>query len=133
MGRAYYVRVSSIDESELEMFYGKSNEILDYIGAKERENIWNNADFTGLSVLHKKGLVQANRVMLGFQLDISERLKQSEIKRFETLKPQYVLLSSKIENEKDLFNVKRIKENYMLMDKVEIGRKLYVYKKCRNW
>jgi hypothetical protein len=71
--------------------------------------------------------------MLGFQLDISERLKQSEIKRFETLKPQYVLLSSKIENEKDLFNVKRIKENYMLMDKVEIGRKLYVYKKCRNW
>jgi hypothetical protein len=133
LGRACYIHVSSIDESELESFYAKSNQILDKIEAKDKEKIWNNADFTGLSVLYKNGIVQANRVMLCFQLEISDRLKQSEIKRFETIKPPYVLLSSKIEDEKDLFNVERIKENYILIDKVELGGKLYVYKKIRNW
>lgn len=132
LGRPFYYIIKS-DEGDIELFYKKSNELLDKIEAKERGNIWNNADFTGLSVLQKNGLIQANRVMLCFQLDISEKLRQDEIRRFETKKPQYVFLTSRIENLDDLYNFKRIKENYMLMGQVETGGRLYVYKKYKNW
>ena len=93
LGRPFYYIIKS-DEGDIELFYKQSNELLDKIEAKERGNIWNNADFTGLSVLQKNGLIQANRVMLCFQLDISEKLRQDEIRRFETKKPQYVFFYS---------------------------------------
>ena len=132
LGRPFYYIIKS-DEGDIELFYKKSNELLDKIEAKERGNIWNNADFTGLSVLQKNGLVQANRVMLCFQLDISEKLRQDEIRRFETKKPQYVFLTNRIEKLNDLYNARKIKENYMLMGQVETGGRLYVYKRYRNW
>ena len=132
LGRPFYYIIKS-NESDSEVFYNKSDELLYKVEAKEKGNIWNNADFTGLSVLQKNGLVQANRVMLGFQLDISEKLRQDEISRFEAKKPQYVLLSSRIENSNDLYNASRIKENYMLIGQVETGGRLYLYKKYKNW
>jgi hypothetical protein len=132
LGRPFCDRINS-KEYDLEVFYQKSNEILDKIETDEKGKIWNNADFTGLSVLHKKGLIQVNRAVLGFHLDMFEKLKQDEINKFETIKPRYVLLSSKIENYDFLYNASRIKENYILMDQVETGGRLYVYKKYRNW
>ena len=133
LGRPFIDRIRQTNEGDLVLFYKRSSEIINKIEVEERGNIWNNAEFWGLSVLQKEGLVQANRVMLGFQLDISDKLKQSEIKRFETMKPQYVLLLCKIEDDDELYNARRIKENYLLMAKVETGGKLYVYKKYRNW
>lgn len=132
LGRPFYYRLRA-NESELAIFYQKTNEILDKIETEEKGNIWNNADFTGLSVLHKKGFIQANRAVLGFHLDMFEKIRQDEITKFETMKPRYILLSGKVENNEDLYNAKRIKENYLLLDKIETGGRLYVYKKYKDW
>lgn len=56
-----------------------------------QESIWNSASFDGVTVLHRNGLIQANRVMLSFQMLISEELKQSEKKRFVQVSPACII------------------------------------------
>lgn len=132
LGKPFIDRIRS-NEDELAVFYQRAHEIMSHMGAEERGRIWNHAHFTGLSVLQKEGLTQANRVMLDFQWEISEKLKQGELERFETIKPPYVFMTTKIEDEPNLYDTKRIVENYELMEQVEVGARLFVYKKVRNW
>lgn len=116
-------------------FYNEASIVIDKIPRAERNDIWNYADFTGLAVLHKNNLIQANRVIIPFQLEVSEKLKTDETTRFIINKPKWIFLSEPGEKiEKDAYIANYICINYKLQYEIHHGRhNLFVYRKSSDW
>ena len=95
---------------------------------EEHNRIWNDAYFDGLTVLHRNGLIQANRVMLPFQLQISERLARDEAARFEAVAPLWIMTSMPFEEWTPMpLDSVRTARDYALYKKVERSPGRYVY------
>ena len=116
-------------------YYEETDELVRQMPQEERNRIWNAAYFDGLSVLHRNGLVQANRVILPFQLQISERLMVSEKERFETVDPVWIITFQPFQEGVSLpLDSARVSRGYALQKVVtrSPGRFLYFYKQTKR-
>ena len=116
-------------------FFMVADEEFMKIPEAERGQVWNNAHFNGLALLHRHGLTQANSVMINFQMLISERLKLAEKARFDSLRPAWILAPKAFEEEMPLpLDSNRVISSYQL--KAVVGdkpwRKLYFYQKIEE-
>ena len=108
-----------------------ADKVIQNIPRDEQMRIWNSANFDGVTILHRNGLIQANRVMLAFQMLISERLKQSEIERFSQVNPVWIMASEPFQKEVPLpLDSVTLIHDYTLQTVVgnDSGHQLYFYK-----
>lgn len=119
----YYYRVFKLNfgfsnRKELCDLFQKTDSAIDSMDENEKNQIWNyNTYFTGIQILQHKKLTQCNRVVLDFQLKVSDKLKRSEKDKLISLKPRYIILDSTrphIDKEDSLFIV----QNYYIKDNI---------------
>ena len=121
-----YLSWANIHEDKT--FYEETDNIIRGMTQEEHGRIWNDAYFDGLTVLHRNGLIQANRVMLPFQLQISERLARDEAARFEAVAPLWIMTSMPFEEWTPMpLDSVRTARDYALYKKVERSPGRYVY------
>ena len=112
-------------------FYADADAIIQKMPGEEQKQIWNVASFDGLAVLQRNGLTQANRVMLPFQMLISERLLKSESERFERIAPVWIMTDTPLQETVPMsLDSVKVTRQYTLHDIAgkEGGRRLYFYK-----
>ena len=112
-------------------FYADADAIIQKMPGEEQKQIWNVASFDGLAVLQRNGLTQANRVMLPFQMLISERLLKSESERFERIAPVWIMTDTPLQEAVPMsLDSVKVTRQYTLHDIAgkEGGRRLYFYK-----
>ena len=115
-----------------QVFYEEADKVIQKIPGEEKDRIWNSASFDGLAVLNRHGMTQANRVMLHFQLPISERLLNYEKESFDRINPVWVITAEPFQ-EKVSLSLDSIKviHDYALQAVTGegTGRRLYFYKR----
>lgn len=126
----FYLSWSVINEDKT--FYVEADKLIQCMTEEERSCIWNDAYFEGLAVLQRNGLIQANRVMLPFQLQISEHLNQAEAERFKAVNPVWIMTIIPLDEwtPQPLDSV-RVASDYALHTTVERrpGSNVYFYRK----
>lgn len=95
-------------------------------------SIWNyNAGFTALNVLQNSGLVQCNKILLPFHVDISDAL--SEICNIEEYSPDYIIANEGTFDKDESKIVSFVLENYELTfssnNKINNKNRIVIYKK----
>lgn len=116
-------------------FYADADRIVQKMPYEEQKQIWNAASFDGLAVLQRNGLTQANRVMLPFQMLISERLLKSETERFEKITPVWIMTDTPFKEAVPMsLDSIKVTQQYTLRDIAgqEGGRRLYFYYKTNQ-
>ena len=117
---------------EDQLFYEDADKAIREIPQEERNSIWNSASFDGLAVLNRHGLTQANRVMLHFQLPISERLLKSEKESFDRINPVWIIAAEPFQEKVSLsLDSIKVTHDYALQAVTGegAGRLLYFYKR----
>ena len=128
----FYLAFTSYQE---ERPFIEADKVIQNIPCDEQMRIWNSANFDGVTILHRNGLIQANRVMLAFQMLISERLKQSEIERFSQVNPVWIMASEPFQKEVPLpLDSVKVIHDYTLQTVVgnKSGHQLYFYRVNRK-
>ena len=116
-------------------FYADADKIIQKMPYEEQKQIWNAASFDGLAILQRNGLTQANRVMLPFQMLISERLLKSETERFEKITPVWIMTDTPFKEAVPMsLDSIKVTQQYTLRDIAgqEGGRRLYFYYKTNQ-
>lgn len=112
-------------------FYPEADEMIQNISPQDQKRIWNSANFDGITVLHRNGLIQANPVMLSFQMLISETLKQKEQERFSQVAPTWIIASEPFQKAVPMpLDSMKLIHDYTLQKVVdgETGHQLFFYK-----
>lgn len=115
-----------------QVFYEEADKVILKIPEEEKNHIWNSASFDGLAVLNRHGLTQANRVMLHFQLPISERLLTFERESFERINPVWIIAAEPFQEKMSLsLDSIKVTNDYALQAVTGegAGRRLYIYKR----
>lgn len=116
-------------------FYADADKIIQKMPYEEQKQIWNAASFDGLAILQRNGLTQANRVMLPFQMLISERLLKSETERFEKITPVWIMTDTPFKEAVPMsLDSIKVTQQYTLRDIAgqEGERRLYFYYKTNQ-
>ena len=100
------------------LFYQKTDEFVSSTKNFEKLNIWNyNAGFKGIDFLQRYNITQCNRIILPFQLILSDYLRKTDINKLELVTPQYILLcpiDTYHSNEDSIY----INQNYIRKDSI---------------
>lgn len=134
--KTYNAIKTGIINTPARTFYGQTDEFINSLSNDEKNNIWNyNTTFRGLAALQRIGIVQVNRVILKFQMIISEKLRVSEMQRFEKKQPMWVMVESKLDpNNNYDFEGAKILEHYTCYKTIEEGPySICFYKRVSAW
>lgn len=102
--------------------------LLSNVPAYDRNSIWavNFGRATGLLV--NENIVQCNRMILDFQLKMSEHLKQQECTAFARINPKWILIRHHL-TESDINDLQ--KDSYQVVDSIPFeNNSIYLYRKA---
>lgn len=104
--------------------YTKFEQFVKTIDEEDKKRIYNYANFMGLNLLYENNIIQCNRIILPFQLDLSENLRQQESeKNISYYNPKYILVDWNFTHgEMSEYDQQIIKDKYNYLDSYQMGR-----------
>lgn len=76
------------------VFFQKADSLIKTIEDVDKCCIWNyNAGFQGIAFLQRNNITQCNRIILPFQIDMSDYLRKTEINKLKSVRPKYILIN----------------------------------------
>lgn len=116
-------------------FYEETDQVIQKISEEERNRIWNSASFDGLTILNRHGLTQVNKVMLQFQLLMSDRLVKSERESFDRINPVWLITYHSFQESVPMsLDSIKVSHDYALQAVIgePPGRQLFFYKQIEK-